>query len=85
MFAHSGWGSKVAVWIGGILVLAGALVLLGYGVYYFSQEFFGAEDVPLAIQVALPAIVVGVVVLVVAVLLERLRGGKGEEFKGVKY
>ena len=77
--------TKVAVRLGGLMVLAGALVVLGYGVYYFSKVFFGSHDIPLPVRVAVPAVVVGFLLVMVAVLLERLRSGKREKFEEVEF
>lgn len=78
-------GVRVAVWVGGTLVVAGVLVLTCYGIYYFSRDFFGSSEVPLGIKVALPVIVAGIVVLLGAVLTERLRLRKREGLEEVEY
>ena len=85
MRGSRGGEANVTVWLGGILVVAGALALLGYGLYYSTQEFFGSTDVPLLVQVAVPAVVVGVVVLLGTVLVERVRRRKRERFEEVEY
>ena len=77
--------TKVAVRFGGLMILAGALVVLGYGVYYFSKAFFVADAIPLPIRVAVPAVVAGFLLVMGAVLLERLRSGKREKFEEVEY
>ena len=60
-------------------------MLVGYCVYYLSKVFFESRSVPLPIQIAIPAIVVGFLLVLGAVLLERLRSGKREQFKEVQY
>ncbi len=77
--------SNLLLWIGGILFAAGALVMTGYGVYAFGQEFFGDSDVPIAIQIALPAMVVGLVVLLAAVVKDRMKHRKDEYLKEVEF
>ncbi len=79
MMSHLGW------WLGGSVAVAGALVLIGYGVYYFTRSFFGSSGVPIPIQVAVPAVVFGVLVLLIAAFVDRLRGRKREELEEVKY
>ena len=76
---------KIAVWTGGTLTVVVALVVVAYGIYYASQEFFGSPDVPIAIQVAVPVAVVGAVILLGVVLVERLRRRKQEGFQEVEY
>ena len=57
----------------------------GYGVYEFGREFFGDSDVPVAMQIALPATVIGLVVLLVTVVKDRMKNRKDENLKEVKY
>ena len=85
MASQRGTESKIALWVGGTIVVAGTLVLAGYGVYAFSREFFGSPDVPLAVQVAVPAMLVGVIILLGAALMDRLRHRKQEHFKEADY
>ena len=80
-----GTSMRTAQWIGGILVVAGALVLTGYGLFFYFDEFFGSPDVPLAIKVSVPAVVVGMLVLLVVVVLQRLQANKQETFKEENY
>jgi len=49
--------SSYAVWLGGLLAVAGLVVLLGYGAYYFTTSFFGSTGVPLGVQFAVAALV----------------------------
>ena len=77
--------TRVAFWLGGLMAVAGALVVLGYGVYYFSKAFFGSDAIPLPVRVALPAVIAGFLLVMGAVLLERLRGGKREKFEEVEF
>ena len=76
---------KVALWIGGALAVAGGLVLVGYAVFYFSRAFFGSPDVPLPVQVAVPAVVGGILILIVTALAERLRRRKKESLEEIDY
>jgi hypothetical protein len=73
------------LWIGGVVFATGVLVMTGYGVYEFGREFFGDSDVPVAMQIALPATVIGLVVLLVTVVKDRMKNRKDENLKEVKY
>jgi hypothetical protein len=64
--------SRLGWWLGGTLAVAGALVLIGYAAYYFTRGFFGSSGVPIAVQVAVPAMVFGALVLLLAALKELL-------------
>lgn len=77
--------SKLLKWIGGILFGFGIVVMTGYGMYAFCEELFGHSDTPIALQVALPATVIGLVVLLIAVVKDRMKHGKDEDLKEVKY
>ena len=81
----SGGYMRILVWLGGSMAATGALVLVGYCVYYLSKVFFGSRSVPLPIQIAIPAIVVGFLLVLGAVLLERLRSRKQEQFEEVGF
>ena len=63
-----------------ILVSVGVLVLAGYG----SRGFFLNADVPLAIRIAVGVIGVGVTVLIIKVIRDRLAKRKTEKFKEVE-
>ena len=68
-----------------VLIVAGLGALVGYGLYQTFTALAGAEDVPLLIRIALPAAAVGLVFVVVAVLVDRLRRRKAETFEEVDY
>lgn len=73
---------KMAVWLGGILVAGGLLLLVGYAAY----GFFSARDVPLLIKVAFPIAGLGFVVLLGVTLYQRLaRRRKEKDLEGVQY
>ena len=74
-------GPRMALWIGGVLAGAGVLTLVGYGLYHFLQGFFGPSGAPLPIQVAVPAITLGMLILLSAAVLESRR----EPLKEIEY
>ena len=65
-----------------------ALVLVGIGVLaligWSAQAFFMADDIPLLIRIAVGAIGVGVLILIVVAIKDRLAKAKDEDFKGVE-
>ena len=75
----------VATWLGGVLLSVGCGVLAGYGVYYLSREFFGSDDVPLALKVAVPAAAAGTVILLAVVVVQRLQSRGREHFEEADY
>ena len=42
------------VWLGGTLLAVGSLVLVLYGLYYFSVDFFESDDIPQGVKIAAP-------------------------------
>jgi len=63
-----------------ILIGAGILVLIGWGV----KGFFMASDIPLLIRIAVGAISIGVLVLIGVAIKDRLAKAKTEDFKEVE-
>ena len=72
-------------WLGAVLIVVSGLVLAGYSVYFFAQEFFDSPDVPLAIKIAVPAMAGGILILAAIVVSERWRNSKKETFTEVDY
>ena len=66
-----------------VLVIAGSLVVLGFGAYYSIKDFFSEPDIPIAVKVAIPTVIIGLVLLNIAVLKDRLRERKAEDFRKV--
>ncbi len=62
-----------------ILIGLGVLILIGWGV----KGFFLDADVPLLIRIAIGAIGVGMLVLIVITIRDRIVKAKTEDFKGV--
>lgn len=64
---------RTAAWVGGILAVAGAAALIGYGAYAAGREFFTSDDVPLVVKAAVLAVAAGIAILLVTVIVDRLR------------
>ncbi len=62
-----------------ILIGLGTLVLIGWAV----KGFFTASDIPLLIRIAAGGIGAGVLIILGAVIKDRLAKAKTEDFKGV--
>lgn len=70
--------------LGAFLILAGLGALLGYAGYYFGRSFFTSDSVPLPVRVAVPAIVVGFLLLLAGVIWERFRRFREREEKEIE-
>ena len=73
---------KVATWAAAIVVAAGVAVLAAYWFVSVLDVLFDADDVPILIKIAVPAIVAGTVVLVLVAVLQRIRDRKDEDLEG---
>ena len=69
--------------LGIIFFLGGLALLVAFSGYEMTKDFFQDADVPLAIRIALPAIIVGFILLLASLALERYRAKKKERFKEV--
>lgn len=63
-----------------ILIGLGILTLIGWAV----QGFFTAGEIPLLIRIAVGIIGIGVLVLIVVAIRDRLKKAKKEDFKEVE-
>ncbi len=70
--------------IGWILASLGAIVLISYGLWMAAQELIADTEMPLYVKGAILATTVGVVVLFVSVLREKLFVGRRERYKDVE-
>ena len=76
---------KLATWAAAIALAGGFAVLAAYWFVAVFGELLDAEEVPILIRIAVPAVVGGSVVLLLVAVLQRLRERKGEDLEGVDY
>lgn len=70
--------------IGAVLVVGGLAVAGVYWLWLVARAFFRSHEVPLVLKVALPAIGAGLLLLLAAVVRERVRAARKEHFKEVE-
>ncbi|MBI2873028.1 MAG: hypothetical protein HYY00_07575 [Chloroflexi bacterium] len=70
--------------LGAALAIAGVGALAGYVLYYFLRLIYTARDVPLVIKAAVPVALLGVLLVLAALVRERLRSRRKEHFEGVE-
>ena len=68
--------SSLLLWIGGLLLAAGALIIGGFWVYAITA----AEDMPVLLLLAFAAGLVGSAVLLAAAIRDRIKHKKEENF-----
>ena len=76
---------KVATWVAAIAVAGGVAILAAYWFVSVLDVLFDAEEVPILIRIAVPAVVAGGAVLLLVAVLQRLRERKDEDLEGVDY
>ena len=70
--------------LGMALVLLGVLILVGYGIYGL-WKFALAKGIPLLIGIAGTSVIVGIVVMLLSLVVERLEQIKKDKYgRGVK-
>ncbi len=65
------------------LIIGGVLTLVGYGAYSMLKAMFESEEVPLAVSIAVTAVVVGFAILLLYVAVDRIRASRSESFEEV--
>lgn len=70
-------GGKVIKRLGIVLIILGILVLIGYSLY----SLLSVADVPAVIKGAIVAVILGLIVLIAALAVERLKDIRDEENK----
>ena len=63
-----------------ILIGLGVLALIGWA----AQAFFLESEIPLLVRIAVGAIGVGVLILIVVAIKDRITRAKDEDYKGVE-
>jgi hypothetical protein len=63
-----------------ILMGLGVLALIGWAV----QGFFTASEIPLLIRIAVGAVGLGILILIIVAIADRIKKSRDEDFKGVE-
>lgn len=72
--------------VGAALLLVGIAVLGGYAFFLILRALLSAwASVPIILQIGVPAVLVGLGLLMAAVVRDRLREYRRERFSGVKH
>ena len=79
--AGSEGSSSLLLWIGGVILAAGAVIIGGFWVYGITT----AEDMPLLLMVLLLGVPVGLAVLLIAAIRDRIINKKKENFLEVDH
>ena len=71
--------------VGIALFLTGLGILIAYGVYSMALVIYTGNDVPLVLKVAYPVITGGPILLLSAVIRDRIKARRRENFNEVKF
>jgi len=71
--------------VGAILMLLGVGALTAYGFYAIVLVLYIEPHVPFVFKLALPAVLLGVVLLIAVIFRDRLRARKQEQFEEVEH
>ena len=69
---------------GQMLVILGLILVYGVGAYWFIVEVIQDPETPWFIRVGVPAIVVGLTVLFLVVLGQRMKAAKTDKYSSVE-
>jgi predicted anti-sigma-YlaC factor YlaD len=69
--------------LGWILLSVGAIILLSFGAFHFVRDFLFDPEPPLIMKIGVSAAILGVIILLVSVLRERLFIRKSERYKEI--
>ncbi len=58
---------------GQVLVILGLVLVYGAGGYWFAMEVVRDEDSPVWLKLGIPAIVIGLTILLLSVILQRMK------------
>ena len=67
-----------------IFISVGAIILLTYGTYQFVLAMLGSNEIPVIEKVGILALIIGLVVLTVSVVREKLMVRKHDQYKEVE-
>ena len=82
---HHENNSKGLTWVGGVVLAAGVALTFGFGWTVFFQDLINDKETPLFIKIGLPAISLGLLILLVVVIRDRIKDRKEEGLEEVKW
>lgn len=70
--------------VGQVLVILGLVLVYGAGGYWFAMEVVRDEDSPVWLKLGIPAIVIGLTILLLSVILQRMKAAKTDKYTDVE-
>ncbi len=66
--------------IGFIVLVLAAVLLIGNGIYHLVIELFIDTEISLIIKVGIFGIIIGIMLLIIGLIIERIKDKKNENF-----
>ncbi len=66
--------------LGIALLIISAVILAGSGIYYLFLAIFNEPGMPFFIKISLSALIIGIIILLIALVKERLEDKKNEKY-----
>ncbi|MFP6768523.1 MAG: hypothetical protein VB859_10150 [Planctomycetaceae bacterium] len=76
--------TRVGMGAGQVLVILGLILVYGVGGYWFVFEIVDDPETPWFIKFGVPAIVIGMTILFLSVLAQRLKAAKTDKYTDVE-
>lgn len=70
--------------IGQILVIAGFILFYGGAIYLGLGELLADKETPMILKIGLPVLLLGLGILLISVLIQRLKAAKTDPYKDVE-
>ena len=82
--SEQGKQESTATSAGQVLVILGLVLVYGAGGYWFAMEVVRDEDSPVWLKLGIPAIVIGLTILLLSVILQRMKAAKTDKYTDVE-
>ena len=76
--------TRAGMGAGQVLVILGLILVYGVGGYWFIFEIVDGPETPWFIKFGVPAIVIGMTILFLSVLAQRLKAAKTDKYTDVE-
>jgi hypothetical protein len=82
--SEHGKQESTATSAGQVLVILGLVLVYGAGGYWFAMEVVRDENAPIWLQIGTLAIIIGVLVLLLSVIFQRMKAAKTDKYIDVE-
>tara|TARA_B110000438_G_scaffold52068_1_gene52350 strand:- start:1131 stop:1385 length:255 start_codon:yes stop_codon:yes gene_type:complete len=82
--SEHGKQESTATSAGQVLVILGLALVYGAGGYWFAMEVVRNEDAPVWLKLGIPAIVIGLTILLLSVIFQRMKAAKTDKYTDVE-